>query len=277
MERMKTVEWHDDRWYKREKQTGVEYYASVTTKLGIIEKSFLGRWRGDLGNREADWRLKDAQNRGKRIHHAWEFANNGGIVLYNPYHSPKYTPEQIKDLGKPVFVIEYPDEMVALWRLQKLQQIVKPKVLHTELNVYSDTHREAGTIDAVWEITAGIYPINGKVPLKLPGGIYVVDLKTGNTFSDDAYMQTAAYASMFVENGYTKKVVGTLGIHTEAATRTGIEGLATHYHDESEVAQDYKHYRVASDLWLIKHKDDQPKIFDFPSMIAIDGVIHKAA
>lgn len=274
MEKLKTVEYFDSRWYKREMPDGrVLYYPSVTTKLGIIEKPFLAKWRGDVGNREADIRMTDAQNRGNRIHNAWEFVNNGGVAVYNPFQRPNFTPEELKAFEKPVLVIQYQDEMLALWKLQRLQQIMQPEVLATELNVYSDKHQEAGTIDAVWKIKGGEYQVNGKVPLRLASGIYIVDLKTGGVFSDDTFMQVAAYASMYLENGYAESIQGTLGIHTEAKTKNGIPGLGVYESEDWD--QDYKNYRVASDLWLIKHKDDKPNTFDFPSIIEMKGVTNE--
>jgi hypothetical protein len=104
----------------------------------------------------------------------------------------------------------------------------------------------------------------------LPRGKYIVDLKTGSTIDDNAYMQTAAYGSAFEEMD-GKNLVGSLMIHTGAKNRTGIEGLATHYRNRDEMLNDFEDYRHAASLWERKNANAKPKVFEFPMLISLKG------
>lgn len=278
---IRMIELLDDHWYKVTVDGVIHYIPSVTTKLGIIEKPQLARWRGDIGNREADLRMFEGQEAGRRIHHAWYTYTTGGVVLYQPAISPIYTDAQIKDLQMRfdgnVFLMRYQDEMFDLYKLQKWFNIVKPRVVAAEATCCSLKYRDAGTIDNVFEIAEGDYPINGAKPLRLAGGLYVVDLKSGNTVSDEAHLQTAAYANAWeeMERG---KVVGTIIVHTSAKTKQGIRGLATLVRtDEEWRNEDFAEYRLAASLWEMRNKDKRPEIFEFPNIISQKEISHEAA
>lgn len=276
-----TVEWFDDRWYKiNRKDAPPDYYPSVTTKLGIVAKDFLAKWRGDIGNREADMRLFEAQERGKRIHSGWESLTLGGAVVFNPPSKPNFTEEQLADIrAKHTFIeiIKYQEEMYQLVKLQKFLDEVEPEIVASELMTYSDTYREAGTIDNVFKIKEGEYFINGRNPVYLKAGVYIGDLKTGNSFDDNAYMQMAAYANAYFERTGIKPV-GSLGIHTSAKTKTGIPGLAVYLRSSEEMEQDFKDFRAVSSVWERKHKDDRPETFDLPTVLSRKGAsTHEAA
>jgi len=276
MTEVKMVEWFNDHWYKITKDGKSDYYPSVTTKLGIVAKPFLAKWRGDIGNREADMRLFEAQERGTRIHAAWEILTLGGLVVFNPPKRPLFIPEQIEEYKKKynglVEVVKYQEEMLQLSKLQKFLEIVKPLIQSSELTVYSDSNRDAGTVDNVMDIKSGEYPVNGKIPLRIPspGGRYIVDLKTGNSLDDNAFMQTAAYARCYEEMGLGT-ISGTLILHTGSSLKTGIAGLGVHLRTIDQVNQDYKDFRNVSSLWERKHKDDKPDTFEIPALITLKG------
>lgn len=277
---VKQVEWFDNRFYKIQyevegkEQPVTEYFASTTTKLGIIAKPFLAQWRGDIGNREADMRVFESSERGVRIHNAWCVLTTGGVVLYQPFQHPNYSIEEVakiqeENMGN-VAVIRYQDEMYDIWKLKKWLGILKPKILYSEKIVYSIKHRDAGTMDNLMLIEEGKYPVNGKEPIFIPKGIYVVDLKTGNVVDDNAFLQTADYAACAEEMGLGE-IKGTLILHTGAKTKTGIEGLATLYRSKEEMGQDYQDYRLAAALWERKNADMKPRVFEFPSYLTLKG------
>lgn len=274
--KVQMVEWFDSHVYKIDliNSAGVletRWVPSVTTKLGIIDKPFLAKWRGDIGNREADTRLFESQQRGTRIHYAWSIYCLGGAVIYNPWNHPNYTEKEIGDLksqNKLYCVLNYQDEMYALIKLQKCVEIIKPKMLFSERTVYSLSNNDAGTVDNIWEIKEGKYPVNGKTPLFIPGGRYVVDLKNGNQVSDEAYYQTAAYLKCCEEMG-DPAYAGTLILHTSSKNRNGIEGFGCQLSLKEEVENHYKTYRLAASLWERKNPDFAPNVFSFPSLIKL--------
>lgn len=266
------VEWFSEHWYKITENGVVYFIPSVTTKLGVVDKPNLARWRGDIGNREADLRLHDAGQRGTRIHWAWEIALKGGAVIYDPWQNPVYTAEGLAEIRKKFAidaVIRTQDEMWQLVKLKKQYDILKPTVLGVEVRVYDLASMDAGTIDGIYKIESGLYPIAGAKPLALPGGIYINDLKTGSYVDDNVWLQLAPYAVMY-EHMFGVKVAGALVTHTGAAVKGGIAGLKTLYRDrETLVGKDYQDYRRASDLWLRNHADDKPNEYQFPSIISL--------
>ena len=273
---IKLVEWFDSHFYKisyeLEGKELTEYFASTTTKLGIVSKPFLAKWRGDIGNREADMRLFEAQERGVRIHHAWYTMTTGGAVVYQPSQRPNYNDHEISELmdkyAANVAIIRYQDEMYDLYKLSKWLEIVKPKILFSEKIVYSLKNRDAGTMDNLFYIEEGEYAINGSKPLKLPSGIYVADLKTGGQVDDNAFMQTADYAACAEEMG-SGEIKGTIILHTGSKVKTGIDGLSTLYRSKEQMEEDYQDFRLAASLWERKNKNTSPKIFEFPSLLSL--------
>ena len=119
---VKLIQWFDSRFYQiqyEENEKQIEdYYASTTTKLGASPKLWLAEWRGDIGNREANLRMNEAADRGKRIHNGWYILHNGGIVIYDPIEYSIYTDEEIIKLKAEntdnYAIIRYQDEMWAL-------------------------------------------------------------------------------------------------------------------------------------------------------------------
>ena len=278
--KVKMIEWFDNHFYKIEYidentlQTAVDYLASVTTKLGVVSKPFIAHWRGDIGNREADLRMFEAGQRGVRIHHAWYVMTTGGAILYQPFQHPNYNDYDIQriteeNFGK-VAIVRYQDEMYDLYKLQRWLEIVKPKIVASEFVNYSIKNRDAGTADNIFQIEQGEYAINGAKKLWLAGGYYVVDLKTGKSVDDDAFMQVGDYAFNVREMGVCDPV-GTLILHTGSKVSTAIEGLSTLCRNREEIEQDYQDYRLAAALWERKNSQAKPKVFEFPALLTYKG------
>lgn len=276
------VEFFNDHWYKvdllEEGLAKTHWIPSVTTKLNIIGKPFLTKWRGDVGNREADLKMFEAGQRGKRIHHAWHVFCTSGTVVYNPWEHPNYTEAEIAELKKShplMTILQYQDEMLDLIKLQRLVKELKPKMIESEKVVYCLETNDAGTVDNIWDIEAGSYFINGSKPLTVEAGRYIVDLKTGSVVDDNAYLQIASYAHCVssmkqLEGNYAdSNIQGTLILHTGSSNKSGIEGFSAKLRNNAEKNKDYEDYRLAAKLWERKHSGDTPKVFEFPSLIKL--------
>lgn len=267
------VEWFNDHWYKVTVEGAPYYLPSVTTKLGIVDKPFLAQWRGDIGNREADLRMYEAGQRGKRIHWAYEIALNGGVVVYDPWQNPVFTEEGIAALKAEhkgnVSILRTQDEMWQMAKLEKQFNALHPFVIAVEQKVYDIANKDAGTIDNVLFIDEGDYLISGAKPVHLSGGIYINDLKTGKVVDENTWLQLAAYGYMY-EQSHGMKIAGALITHTSATIKSGIPGLKTLVRERQElIERDYPDYRHASALWEREHKDDQPETFNFPATIQL--------
>lgn len=267
------VEWFNDHYYRVEKD-GREYLIpSVTTKLGVIDKPNLTRWRGDIGNREADLRMHEASQKGKRIHWAWSVALEGGAVIFDPWQRPVYTAQGIEELktkyGK-VAILRTQEEMWAIVKLREQMAVLKAKVIGVEETVYDLETMDAGTIDRVMWIEEGEYMVSGAKPLKLSSGVYIDDLKTGSFLDEGFWMQLAAYSIMY-EKIHGVKIAGALLTHVGATIKSGIAGLKTILRTREELTQDYEDYRHAARLWERKHGDEAPKVRQIPSLITLKG------
>jgi len=254
----KLIEYFDDHYYKITRDEEVFYFPSVTTVLGIIEKYGLDRWRGDIGNREADHRLYEASNKGKRIHKAWELFNAGLGVGYHRW--------QIEEKPECDFIFTEQGEYLDFLKLVEFRKLVKPVIVHSEKIVYSFKHQTAGTVDNVFSIQEGEYLVNGKNPLKLNGGLYIADVKTGNSIYAEAIYQVSAYAEMYKEIGLGE-IEGCLILHTNASTRTAIKGFAVRLVTKEEIADAFRVFLNAFEVWKAKNKSGKPTVFEFPQTV----------
>ena len=270
---IKQIQWFDSRFYRIDfGNNKIAYYPSVTTKLNAEAKPFLARWRGDIGNREADIRMRESADRGSRIHYGWYLMTTKGAVIYNPFQNPNYNKEQIKEIeikANGILILENQDEMYDIYKLQEWHKIVQPKIEASELIVYSEKNKEAGQLDSLMYIKEGKYKINGATEVHIPEGLYVVDLKTGKAMPDSAFMQISSYAACYMEMTGVK-IAGGIVIHTGSKTKTGIEGLSTFVKTIDQLKEDFQKYRAVAKVYELNFADKQPKIFTFPSIIKLE-------
>lgn len=265
------VEWFNAHYYKVTAAGQTRFIPSVTTKLGVIDKPQLARWRGDVGNREADLRMYDAAQKGTRIHWAYAVALSSGAVVYDPWQKPVYTEEGLAALRaehKQVAVLRTQEEMWAICKLAEQFKRLDPEILAVEESVYDLEAGDAGTIDNVMLLRGGEYSVSGAKPLKLAPGVYVNDLKTGAYVGDDVWLQLAPYTIMY-EKKHGVKCAGALVTHTGATLKSGIPGLKTMYCSREELQSYYQKYRHISDVWNDRHEGEEPETFQFPSMITM--------
>ena len=264
-------EYFDDRFYKIKVDDISHIIPSVSTKLSIEDKPFLYRYYAELGWDQARRKLHEAQDRGIRIHYAWYIYQSGGAVLYNPFNSPRFSEKEINDLKEKyqgrIAILQNQDEQVDIWKLQKFDEIVKPKYLYGEHKVYSIPRRIAGTLDGAIEIEAGEYSISGSRPLVFEKtGIWIFDLKTGNTIPNSAWPQISAYETAFREMGLGDPLGGLI-LHTSAKTRTGIEGFSCLKKTTEELKEPFSIFENLSKVWEVRNPNAGPRSFSFPNII----------
>ena len=272
---IKIIEWFDDRFYKIEYEKDgkviIDFIPSVTTKLAAVAKPFLAKWRGDIGNREADLRVLEGQDRGTKVHYAWQMLTTpGGVVVFQNPRRPAYTQAELLEIAEKhdhnIAILTTQDEMYQVTKLNRWLDVVKPKSIISEKIVYDLDNRDAGTADNIMELEGGSYEINGRIMLRLPAGFYVIDLKTGKSVGDDAKMQTATYFKCAKKMGLCDPI-GVLILHTSANTKGGIEGLSTIYLNKETIEKEYIDYRKVSDLWISKFSSIKPILREIPTLI----------
>jgi hypothetical protein len=272
------VAWFDSRYYEVLLDKKVFMLPSVTTKLGAVSKGdFLERYRGEIGNREADSRLEEAGDRGSRIHHAifTVLMNNGAAVFTPPWNKARMidaeTMEKLKEtFGENIAYLPAQEEVVAVWRFREWMKKVSPLIIGGEMKVFSLKHRFAGALDWAFHISAGVYNFGGRSNgfVIEEDGIYVIDIKSGAE-GDGHRMQVAAYAAAFEED-YKTPVAGGIIVYLNGKKAGGLETVSNRFIGKDGLKKEFDDFLHASALWDRKHTNDTPNIFTFPPVIVQD-------
>lgn len=278
--KMQRVEWWDERYYYCQYPDGEsERNPSSTHILGIIQNKQLVKWQVEVGSEEAGRRLREGGDKGTRIHHGCEILTNGGVCVYNPFNKPQYSRQELAQIyekytEKGVAVFERQEEFWEVMKFREWLRAVDPGVIKTEFMLCSRTHKFAGTGDYLFDIKEGDYNVAGKTPLHIEGGLWLTDLKSSKSLHDSYNLQTSSYLKAWEEMHpeYEGKIKGTLIIHTNAQTRTGIEGLTTVLRTRKQVEEDFDIFLSALKLWRWNNPTETPTIRDFPSIISLTTI-----
>lgn len=159
----------DSRYYKR----NGEYYPSITYVLSYYPKGkHFEDWLKKVGY-SSEYIVTKAANQGTEVHQLCEdYLNNKEVNFLNQYGHPQYDIEVWQ-----MFL-----RFVEFW------EIYKPTLIETEVHLFSDELKVAGTCDLVCEIE-----IDGKKEL------WIIDLKTSNQLQLSYELQTAVYGKCYQE------------------------------------------------------------------------------
>jgi ATP-dependent exoDNAse (exonuclease V) beta subunit len=155
----------DSRYYQR----NGEYYPSVTYVLGYYPKGkFFEDWLKKVGH-SADYIVKKAADEGTLVHELCEkYLLGEELSFLGPHGRPMYDPNVWQ-----MFL-----RFVDFW------ETVKPTLIETEVHLFSDELKVAGTCDLVCEID---------------GELWIIDLKTSNHLQTTYDLQTAVYGKCYEE------------------------------------------------------------------------------
>lgn len=237
------IDWFDDRFYK----VGEEFFPSVTTVLGIINKPFLLQWYGDIGTETARYRSKLAKEKGSLIHDGIYKLLTEGFVSGESYKQEDY---------------------YQIWNFLQFYEAFNPKVIANEVIVFDKGIKSAGTLDLLINIPDGTYDTGYAKKEKLLGGNYLIDVKTGN-MSLDYHYQTAAYARMAITQELVPDIQGTGILQTKSDTK---KGWKLTLRDRLEVDNDYECFLSALKLFNAKG-GEKPKVFDMPATLEIESIL----
>lgn len=226
----------DSHWYESPKHPGV-YYPSVTMVTSYLPKGrYFEKYLADQESYEESARLlKEAGERGTRIHQATELLDRGEGI---PYGSLSLTDEEYNLLahGYVGWHTEY-----------------KPEIKHIELKLVSDKHKLGGTLDR-------IYIIDGKVTL--------LDIKSSKSaIFDSHWIQIAAYADMY-ETLHKEKIEQVAILRLTERRKDGYEYVVR---SRKEWLEDYKQFKKTYDtmMYLNGGKLLTPKIIEVPEILKL--------
>jgi ATP-dependent exoDNAse (exonuclease V) beta subunit len=161
----------DSRYYRR----NGNYYPSVTYVLSYYPKGkFFENWLKQVGF-SADFIVKKAAEEGTQVHELAEAYLNGEELKF------------LDDRGRPQY---NPDVWQMFLRFVEFWEEFKPTLIETEVHIFSDVLKVAGTCDLIIEIN---------------GEIWLLDLKTSNQLQTVYELQTAVYGQCY-EECFGKKI-----------------------------------------------------------------------
>lgn len=161
----------DSRYYRR----NGKYYPSVTYVLGYYPKGkFFENWLKQVGF-ASDYIVKKAAENGTQVHELCEDYLNGKDLNF------------LDSQGRPQYD---PDVWQMLLRFVEFWEEYNPTLIETEVHLFSDVLKVAGTCDLIVEIN---------------GEIWLLDLKTSNQLQLTYELQTAVYGQCY-EECFGKKV-----------------------------------------------------------------------
>ena len=183
----------DSRYYRR----NGEYYPSITYVLGSYPKGkFFEDWLKKVGY-SAEYIVRKAGEEGTQVHEMIEDYLNGKELNFLVNGIPMYNP----------------DVWQMFLRFVDFWEEYKPTLIETEVHLFSDELKVAGTCDMICEIE-----IEGKKEL------WVIDFKTSNHLQTTYDLQGAIYAKCYEEcYGKTADRVGVLWLKSKSrgADKTG--------------------------------------------------------
>lgn len=244
------------------------YFVSSTTILGIIIEKFLLHWRGDVGNKNADYISWKALELGSEIHDIITKRQNGYDVIYNPRNYPRFTAEEImqyrNEVNPNLAIVERQDVLVQLARYEKVIEKIRPIIRASEHTVVSIENFYAGTLDELWYIEEDTEFLSGKTVIELPKGHYIVDRKTGNNINERQYF--AQLSSYLFSDNYKlyDDMQGAIIMHTNANIKSGIEGVKIYFKKTEELKAYYDYFLNVRSAFLFDNKDIKPINYEFP-------------
>jgi hypothetical protein len=161
----------DSRYYRR----NGKYYPSVTYVLGYYPKGkHFENWLKQVGF-SADYIVRKAAEEGTQVHELCEAYLNGEELNF------------LDDKGRPQ---HNPDVWQMFLRFVEFWEEYKPTLVETEVHLFSDELRIAGTCDLI---------------IELNDERWLLDLKTSNNMQTTYELQTAVYGQCY-EECFGKKI-----------------------------------------------------------------------
>ena len=240
-EEAKQVNFLDSRFYKRNNL----YYPSITSVLQYFPKGkFFEDWIKQVGSNAEHIAYKSAKE-GTHTHDAIERYLKGEEILWvNEYGNANYSLEVWK------MILRFVD----FW------ETYKPKLIHSEIHLFSDVHKIAGTCDLVLEI-------NGK--------IWLLDIKTSNNLHTSYDLQTAAYAVCWNET-FEEKIENTGIIWLKSSKRGPDKNQKIMcgkgweiYESPRSIQENWNFFSSILDIYRMENKNNKPAFESFPTSVKL--------
>jgi len=231
----------DSRYYLR----NGEYYPSITYVLKYYPKDdHFYDWLKRVGY-NADHIIKKASEEGTQVHELAEsYLKGEELNFLSPSGDPKYDVEVWRMFLK----------FVDFWETNN------PTLIDTEIHLFSDEMKVAGTCDLICEIN---------------GELWIIDIKTSNNLHTTYDFQTAAYSKCY-EECFGKKVNRTGILWLKSAKRgydkTGkkIQGKGWELYESSKSIEDNLHlFKIVKHIFDVENPNAAPSFTEFATTAKI--------
>jgi hypothetical protein len=238
----KRVNIMDNRFYSRNN----DYYPSVTSILRFMPKGkFFETWLKDVGH-NSDIIAKKAADEGTQVHNAIEkYLLGEKIQWLDENNHSNYS----LDVWK--LILKFHDFWTA----------VKPVLIESEIHLFSDKYKYAGTCDLVVEID---------------GVRWLLDIKTSNSIHTAMDLQLAAYAQAWNET-FEEKIekTGIIWLKSSKRKEGKLQGKGWEiYKSPRTFEENLKLFNLIHDLFKLENPNTRPSQESFPIEIQIDHNIY---
>jgi len=234
----KRVNIMDNRFYSRNS----DYYPSVTSILQFMPKGkFFETWLKDVGH-NSDIIARKAADEGTQVHEAIEkYLMGEKIQWLDENDRSNYS----LDVWK--LILKFHD----FWTTNK------PTLIESEIHLFSDQYKYAGTCDLVVEIE------NER---------WLLDIKTSNSIHTAMDLQLAAYAQAWNET-FEEKIdrVGIIWLKSSKRKEGKLQGKGWEIYEPSRSIEDsFKLFQNVHELFKIENPNPKPSQESFPIEIQLD-------
>ena len=238
----KRVNINDNRFYSRNE----DYYPSVTSILQFLPKGkFFETWLKDVGH-NSDIIARKAADEGTQVHEAVEkYLMGEKIQWLDENDKSNYS----LDVWK--LILKFHD----FWTT------VKPILIESEIHLFSDQYKFAGTCDLVVEIE---------------GERWLLDLKTSNSIHTAMDLQLAAYTQAWNET-FEEKIdrVGIIWLKSSKRKEGKLQGKGWEIYEPSRSIEDnFKLFEYVHELFKLENPNPKPSQDSFPIEIQLDPNIY---
>ena len=234
----------DNRFYTR----NGNFYPSVTNILQFFPKNkYFENWLKDVGH-NAKFIAQKAADEGTQVHEAIErYVEGEKISWLNEHGYSNYS----LDVWK--MILKFHD----FWTT------CKPKLIESEIHLFSDKYMYAGTCDLILDIN---------------GETWLIDIKTSNSLHTSQELQLAAYTQAWNENFEEK--IDRMGILWLKSSKRGnkkdkIQGKGWEISESPRsFEENLKIFNNIHDLFKLENPNPQPVEEQFPIEIQLDPNIY---
>jgi len=241
-EDLKQINFLDQRFYKYKE----EYFPSITYILQYFPKGkFFEDWLKDVGY-NSEHIVKNSAYEGTQIHSLIEEYLQGKEIFW------------LDNKGNARYSMSVWNMLL---KFTEFWETVNPKLVHSEILVFSEKYKIAGTCDLVVEID---------------DKLWILDIKSSNNLHTSYDLQTAAYAKCF-EECFGKKIHKTGILWLKSSKRSSdssgkkIQGKGWElYESPRDIDHNFNLFLNIYELFKLENPYDKPIFNKYPTSVKLN-------